>query len=61
MDAEKLVIKKRDGEGSKIITVRIKASTLEKLDAVAGNTNHSRNELINRILLHGLENLKIED
>lgn len=61
MEKEKLVIKKREGDGSKIITIRIKSSTLAKLDEIADSTNYSRNELVNRILNHGLENLQIED
>lgn len=61
MNKEKLVIKKREGEGSKIITIRIRSSILAKLDEISDSINYSRNELINRILIHGLENLQIED
>lgn len=61
MNKEKLVIKKREGEGSKIITIRIKSSILAKLDEISDSINYSRNELINRLLIHGLENLQIED
>ena len=56
---EKLQIKKRGEDGSKIITVRIKEDTLAKLDQLAAETNYSRNELINVILIHGLENIEI--
>lgn len=61
MNKEKLVIKKREGDGSKIITIRIKSSILAKLDEISDSINYSRNELINRLLIHGLENLQIED
>lgn len=61
MNKEKLVIKKREGDGSKIITIRIRSSILAKLDEISDSINYSRNELINRILIHGLENLQIED
>lgn len=61
MEKEKLVIKKREGDGSKIITIRIRSNTLARIDEIADTANYSRNELINRILAHGLENLQIED
>ena len=32
---------------------------LEKLDKIAGESNHSRNEVINIILEHGAENIEI--
>ncbi len=55
-----LIIKKRGEDGNRLITVRIKVETLTKLDQIAAESNHSRNELINIILKYGLENLKIE-
>jgi len=57
---EPLVIKKRGEDGNKIISVRIKEETLTALDRLASETNYSRNELINLILAHGVENIKIE-
>lgn len=57
---EPLKIKKRGEDGSKIITVRIKEDVLNSLDKLAGETNYSRNELINIILKHGVENVIIE-
>ena len=60
MKNEPLVIKKRGEDGNKIISVRIKEDTLELLDKVAAETNYSRNELINIILRHGLENMEIQ-
>lgn len=59
MSGKSLVIKKRGEDGSKIISVRIKEDILIKLDKVAYETNYSRNELINLILKHGLENIEI--
>ena len=56
---EKLQIKKRGEDGSKIITVRLKEDTLAKLDQLTAETNYSRNELINVILIHGLEIIEI--
>lgn len=60
MKNEPLKIKKRGEDGNKIITVRIKEETLAQLDRLAGETNYSRNELINIILSHGVKNIEIE-
>ena len=60
MKNEALVIKKRGEDGSRVITVRIKEDTLAVLDKLAAETNYSRNELINIILKHGVENIQIE-
>lgn len=56
---EPLKLKKRGEDGSKVITVRIKEDTLKALDELAAETNYSRNELINIILKHGIENIQI--
>lgn len=60
MSNEPLVIKRRGEDGSKIITVRIKEDILAQLDKIAADSNYSRNELINIILRHGVENLEIK-
>lgn len=60
MKSEPLKIKKRGEDGNKIITVRIAINTLEKLDQIAQESNYSRNELINLILAHGVDNIEIE-
>lgn len=57
---EALVIKKRGEDGHKLMTVRLREDTLSKLDKIAAETNYSRNELINVILSHGVENIIIE-
>ena len=56
---EPLKLKKRGDDGSKVISVRIKEHTLAALDRLAAKTNYSRNELINIILKHGIENVEI--
>lgn len=61
MKNETLKIKKRGEDGNKIITVRIKEDTLAQLDQLASASNHSRNELINIILAHGVKNIEIEE
>lgn len=55
-----LKIKKRGEDGNKVITVRIKEDLLAEIDRLAAETNYSRNELINVILRHGVENIEIE-
>ena len=60
MNHEPLKIKKRGEDGSRIITVRIKEETLAALDEIAKESNYSRNELINIILSHGVQNIEIE-
>ena len=59
MKNEPLKIKRRGEDGNKIITVRIREDTLDALDKIAAETNRSRNELINIILSHGVQNLEI--
>lgn len=56
---EPLRLKKRGEDGSRVITVRIREETLSALDALAAETNYSRNELINIILKYGVENVEI--
>ncbi len=60
MEIKPLTIKRRGEDGNKIITVRIKEDTLSALDKLAAETNYSRNELINIILRHGVNNIIIE-
>lgn len=60
IENEPLKIKKRGEDGYKLISVRIKEDTLSKLDKLASETNYSRNELINLMLKHGVNNVIIE-
>ena len=60
MKNEPLIIKNRGEDGSRVITVRLKEDILASLDQLAAESNYSRNELINIILRHGIENIKIE-
>ncbi len=60
MNSEPLIIKKRGEDGNRIITVRIREDTLAELDRLAAESNRSRNELINIILVHGVKNIEIE-
>jgi len=60
MSNEPLKIKKRGDDGHKIISVRIRMELLEKVDEIAKSSNRSRNEVINLILSHGINNIEIE-
>jgi predicted transcriptional regulator len=60
MKNEPLIIKRRGEDGNRIITVRIREETLAALDRIAAESNRSRNELINIILAHGVQNIEIE-
>ena len=55
-----LKIKKRGEDGNRVISVRIREDILSELDKIASETHYSRNELINIILEHGVENIIIE-
>ncbi len=57
---EPLRIKRRGEDGYRLISVRLKENVLEKIDDIASQTNHSRNELINLILEYGVKNIIIE-
>lgn len=54
-------IKKRGDDGYKVISVRIKENILNKIDAIAAESNHSRNKLTNILLENSIENVKIEE
>lgn len=60
MSKDPLIIKKRGEDGNKIITVRIREDILKELDKIAGESNYSRNELINIILDYGVHNIEIQ-
>ena len=52
----------RKGEdGHKIVSVRMKDSTIADLDALSIQTNRSRNELINLLLEAALKKVTVED
>lgn len=57
---EPLKIKKRGEDGHKVISIRISIELLEKVEAIADSTNRSRNEVINMIIAHSIDNIEIE-
>ena len=60
----KLRITKRSGlkgeDGYKTFSIRVREDIVDELDKLAAETNRSRNELINIILRHGVDNIEIE-
>ncbi len=57
--SDSIKIKKRGEDNHRVISIRIGADLLDKLDEIAGESNRSRNEVINLILEHGIENIEI--
>lgn len=55
-----LKIRRRGEDGNRVISVRLREEILASLDKIAGETHYSRNELINIILEHGINNIEIE-
>lgn len=52
--------KKRGEDGNRVISVRIREDILNELDRISSSANCSRNELINIILEHGVNNIVIK-
>ncbi len=52
---------RRGDDGHKVISVRMRDETIERLDESSGRTNRSRNELINILLERALDIVKIEE
>ena len=63
--AEEIRIKKkaarRGDDGYKIVSVRMREEMIERLDAISVQTNRSRNELINILLVSAIDLVKIEE
>ncbi|MBR2319821.1 MAG: ribbon-helix-helix protein, CopG family [Clostridia bacterium] len=60
---EKLIIKKKGlkGEdGYKTFSIRIKEETVANLEALAEQTNRSRNEIINILLDYAIDNCEVK-
>lgn len=57
--SDSIKIKERGEDNHRVISIRIGADLLDKLDKIAGESNRSRNEVINLILEHGVENIEI--
>jgi metal-responsive CopG/Arc/MetJ family transcriptional regulator len=60
MSNEPLKIKRRYDDGNRVISIRIPEDLLAKLEQIANESGRSRNEIINLILTHGVQNIEIE-
>jgi predicted DNA-binding protein len=54
-------IARRGDDGYKVVSVRMKDETIERLDLLSAKTNRSRNELINILLDSAIDIVKIEE
>lgn len=64
MGKEILITKKvprKGDDGYKIVSVRMKEETLDKLEEISTQTNRSRNEIINLLLESAIEIVKINE
>ena len=52
---------RRGHDGYKIVSVRMRAEMITRLDALSSETNRSRNELINLLLDAALDIVQIEN
>lgn len=53
-------VAKKGEDGHKVVSVRMKDSTIARLDDLAIQTNRSRNELINMLLEASLDDVRVE-
>lgn len=63
--SDRITIKKRSpfrGEdGNKVISVRIREDLLGQIDALASQSNRSRNEVINLLLREAVKQAQVEE
>ncbi len=63
--AEEIKITKKSArkgdDGYKVVSVRMKDETVDKLDDLSAKTNRSRNELINILIESAINIVKIEE
>lgn len=59
MSKNTIKINKKGEDGYKVISVRIKEGTLNKIDELSKESNRSRNELINIILENSVDDVEI--
>lgn len=59
--ANKIIkINKKGEDGYKVISIRIKDGTLQKLDDLSQKSNRSRNEIINIIIESSINDVEID-
>ena len=52
---------RKGDDGYRIVSVRLKETLLERLDALSAKSNRSRNELINLLLESAVDIVKIDE
>ncbi|MBQ8088101.1 MAG: CopG family transcriptional regulator [Clostridia bacterium] len=52
---------RKGDDGHKVVSVRMKEETVDKLDALSAETNRSRNELINLLLEASLQQVTVTE
>ena len=52
--------KKKAGSEYKIVSVRMRESLLDQLDAISAQTNRSRNEIINLLLESAVDMVEVQ-
>jgi Ribbon-helix-helix protein, copG family. len=52
---------RKGDDGYKVVSVRMKDETIERLDTLSAKTNRSRNELINILLESAIDIVKVEE
>lgn len=60
---EKLIINKKNlkgDDGYRTFSIRIKEETVNDLEALSKETNRSRNELINILLVYAIQNCEVK-
>ena len=60
MGRNAIKINKKGDDGYKVISVRLKEGTLEKIDDLSLKSNRSRNEIINILLESSVEEAEVE-
>lgn len=59
MSNDIIKIKRRGDDGYKVISIRIKEGTLNKVEELVKKSNRSRNEIINILLENSVDNVEI--
>ena len=54
-------VARRGDDGYKVVSVRMKDETIERLDTLSAKTNRSHNELINMLVEAAMDIVKIEE
>lgn len=64
MDGNILIAKKskeKGDDGYKVFSIRVKEETVDALNAIAKQTNRTRNAIINHFLEYGISHYEVEE